>query len=65
MGSAGYWRSFASGFCLRRVSTLMESLAMTASLRFEAHVGHTTGGSMPLSQKKGFAHWGSCDRYGC
>ena len=49
MSFAGYKRSIASGFCLRRESTLMESLAKNASLRVEAHVGHSTGGSMPLS----------------
>ena len=31
----------------------MQSLAMIASLRVDAHVGHSTGGSRPLSQKKG------------
>ena len=31
----------------------MESLAMIASFRVEVHTGHSTGGSMPLSQKNG------------
>ena len=44
-------RSFASGFCLICESELIESLAMMDSLRVEAHVDHSTGGSMPPSQK--------------
>ena len=53
MGSAGSMTSFASGFCLRRESTLIESFAMMASLRVIAHVGHSTGGFKPLYQKRG------------
>ena len=53
MGSAGYRVSFASGFCLSRESTLMESLAMIASLRVEAHVGHSTGVPCHFPKRKG------------
>ena len=35
------------------VSTLIDSLAMIANLGVDAHVGHSIGGFIPFSQKKG------------
>ena len=42
-----------SGLSFNRESTFFEFLAIIASLRVAAHIGHSTGGSIPLSQKKG------------
>ena len=53
VASAEYVRFFISGFCFNRESTFMEFLALIASLSVAAQMGHSTGGSMPLSQKKG------------
>ena len=42
-----------SGLCFNRESTFIEFLAIIANLSVAAHVGLSTGGSIPLSQKKG------------
>ena len=42
-----------SGLCFNRESKFIDFLAIIANLSVAAHVGHSTGGSIPLSQKKG------------
>ena len=42
-----------SGLCFSSESTFIEFLAIIANFSVAAHMGHSTRGSIPLSQKKG------------
>ena len=40
-----------SGLCFSSESTFIEFLAINANFSVAAHMGHSTGGSTPVSQK--------------
>ena len=42
-----------SGLCFSNESTFIEFLAIIANFRVAAHMGRSTGGSTPVSQKNG------------
>ena len=42
-----------SGLCFSSESTFIEFLAIIANFSVAAHMGHSTGGSTPVSQKNG------------